>query len=218
MASRARISPPSTRSAKARPARRAPGRYHHGDLRRALIEEAVLTIQQQGVEGLTLRSVAERLGVSRTALYRHYRDKGALLAAVAREGFRAFGDTLAEAFAAPGGGPAGFQAMGRAYVRFAVTHPAHYRVMFGGFLDACNRDPELVAEAERSFAALTGAIVGLQRAGLLCPDDPARLARHVWAVSHGVAMLAIDGQLRGADPDEEMQYAIDRMLTRIRKM
>ncbi len=176
------------------------------------------TIQQQGVEGLTLRSVAERLGVSRTALYRHYQDKGALLAAVAREGFRVFGDTLTEAFTGSGGGPTGFQAMGRAYVRFAVTHPAHYRVMFGGFLDACGRDPELVAEAERSFAVLTGAIVELQRAGRLRADDPERLARHVWAVSHGVAMLAIDGQLRGADPDDEMRYAIERLQTGIGKM
>lgn len=189
--------------------------YHHGDLRRALVEQALQTIQKEGVEGLTLRAVGERLGVSRTALYRHFADKGALLAAVAREGFRDFRESLAAAVASKGGGPAGFEAMGQAYVRFAVAHPAHYRVMFGGFLEACDRDPELVAEAEGSFGVLLDGIVSLQRAGLVRADDPAQLARFVWAVSHGVAMLAIDGQLKDASPELEMQFAIARIRTGI---
>src|SRR5262245_47090977 len=71
-----------------RPRRKRPSQYHHGDLRRALVEEALRTIQSAGVSGLTLRSVGETLGVSRTALYRHFKDKSALLAEVAREGFR----------------------------------------------------------------------------------------------------------------------------------
>src|SRR5262245_57129737 len=71
-----------------RPRRKRPSQYHHGDLRRALVEEALRTIQSEGVSGLTLRSVGETLGVSRTALYRHFKDKSTLLAEVAREGFR----------------------------------------------------------------------------------------------------------------------------------
>ena len=63
--------------------------YHHGDLRRALLDEAVRTIQTHGVEHLTLRTVGERLGVSRSALYRHFADKQSLLATVGKEGFRA---------------------------------------------------------------------------------------------------------------------------------
>jgi AcrR family transcriptional regulator len=190
---------------------RARKTYHHGDLRRALVDEAIRTIGDEGVNGLTLRAVGARLGVSRTALYRHFADKGTLLAAVAAEGFRAFRQALHDAVTGHGGGSAGLEAMGRAYIAFALEHPSHYRVMFGGFLEACPRSPELVEEAEGSFAVLLNSIVEQQQAGLVRADDPAQLARYVWAVSHGVAMLAIDGQLRDADPAAEMRYAIGRI-------
>src|SRR5215212_5774767 len=72
--------------------------YHHGDLRRALLAEAVRIIAKKGVDALTLRSVGARLGVSRTALYRHFADKSALLAAVASEGFRMLRMQLLEAW------------------------------------------------------------------------------------------------------------------------
>ena len=98
-------------------------RYHHGDLRRALIEEAVHTIQAKGVDALTLRAVGQKLGVSRTALYRHFADKSALLAAVAAEGFRTLRSQLVAAWEHGGRGVAAFEAMGAAYVRFAVAHP-----------------------------------------------------------------------------------------------
>src|SRR5215510_12243036 len=106
-----------TRSAMKRPRRKRAGQYHHGDLRRALIDEALRTIDTAGVEGLTLRRVGEALGVSRTALYRHFPDKEALIAAVAREGFRTFRLALLDAWERHGGGPAGLEAMGDAYFR-----------------------------------------------------------------------------------------------------
>ena len=81
---------------------------------------------------LTLRGVGDRLGVSRTALYRHFADKQALLDEVAAEGFRMLRDGAARGVDGAGRGRRGFDAMGLAYVRFAVTHPSHYRVMFGG--------------------------------------------------------------------------------------
>src|SRR5215468_305180 len=112
--------------------RKRPGRYHHGDLARALLHEAVRTIHRNGVEALTLRGVGDRLGVSRTALYRHFADKQALLDEVAADGFRTLRAALRGAWDAGGGGRAGFDAMGVAYVGFAVSHPSHYRVMFGG--------------------------------------------------------------------------------------
>ena len=80
--------PPPRPPVRARPARRRPDRYHHGDLRRAMVHEAVRTIQAEGAAALTLRGVGARLGVSRTALYRHFADKQALLDEVAAEGFR----------------------------------------------------------------------------------------------------------------------------------
>src|SRR5512145_3484417 len=92
-----------------RPRKKRAGQYHHGDLRRALIDQALRTIDREGVEGLTLRGVGEALGVSRTALYRHFSDKQALVAAVAREGFRAFRLALVEAWERKGRGRAGFE-------------------------------------------------------------------------------------------------------------
>src|SRR5882757_7955683 len=128
------------RSTPGRPTKKRADHYHHGDLRRALLEEALRTIQIHGVEQLTLRTVGERLGVSRSALYRHFADKQSLLATVGKEGFQKLRQTIADAWEKNGRGRAGFQAMGKAYVQFAVAHPSHYRVMFGGFIESAAKD------------------------------------------------------------------------------
>jgi AcrR family transcriptional regulator len=204
------VKPLQRRAASARGARRS---YHHGDLRRALLVEAVRTIGAQGIEGLTLREVGRRLGVSRTALYRHFADKSALLAAVAREGFVRFRNDLLEAWNREGGGQAGFEAMGVAYVRFAVRNPSHYRVMFGGFRDLCAKEPELEAAATAAFRVLVDALASLSGSRGVRPDELEQLARFIWAVVHGVAMLGIDGQL-GPDPsaaDSLIRFGIGRM-------
>jgi AcrR family transcriptional regulator len=197
--------------------RKPPRHYHHGDLRRALLEEAVTTIRAQGVDALTLRAVGGRLGVSRTALYRHFADKSALLAAVAGEGFRKLRLDLTDAWERGGRGRQGFDAMGAAYVRFAIENPSHYRVMFGGFVKASAADPELGREASGAFQALVDALVALQRERLVRDDDPRQLAQFIWSVVHGVAMLAIDGQLR-CEPSETatlMRYVAERLRTGI---
>jgi AcrR family transcriptional regulator len=204
---------PATRAAKRKPA----AAYHHGDLRRALLAETARTIRKEGVDRVTLRAVGKRLGVSRTALYRHFADKPALLAAVAREGFQAFSRDLLQAWTAAGGGRDGFRAMGAAYVKFAIANPSHYRVMFGAFKDLCERDAELAADAQGSFQVLLDAVVMLQKDGLLRTDPPQTLAQYIWAAVHGVAMLAIDGQL-GPDPkaaDALAVFALERLSTGI---
>jgi AcrR family transcriptional regulator len=204
---------PSSRVVKRKPA----AAYHHGDLRRALLAETARTIRKEGVDGVTLRAVGKRLGVSRTALYRHFADKPALLAAVAREGFQAFSRDLSLAWTAAGGGRDGFRAMGAAYVNFAIVNPSHYRVMFGAFKDLCERDAELAADAQASFQVLLDAVVMLQQDGLIRADPPQTLAQYIWATVHGVAMLAIDGQL-GPDPktaDALATFALERLSTGI---
>src|SRR5919107_5699656 len=107
---------------KARKPRRT---YHHGNLRRALLDEALATIRAEGVDRLTLREIGSRLGVSRTALYRHFVDKRALLDAVATEGFRTLRQHLVTAWEEGGRGRAAFQAMGDAYIHFAISNPSH---------------------------------------------------------------------------------------------
>ena len=202
-----------TRSLGRRPRRKRAGQYHHGDLRRALIDQALRTIDEEGVEGLTLRAVGDALGVSRTALYRHFSDKQALVAAVAGEGFRTLRLALVEAWERGGRSQAGFQSMGEAYLQFAVTHPSHYRVMFGRFVESGLRDPDLIREADGAFQALVDALVAQQREGLVRRDDPVSLARFVWSVVHGVAMLTIDGRLRGPAGEEGLprRYVAQRI-------
>lgn len=195
------------------PSRKRRRTYHHGDLRRALIDEAARTIGAQGVEALTLRGVGRHLGVSRTALYRHFADKSALLGAVAREGFQRFRQDLLEAWEGAGRGRAGFDAMGLAYVRFAMTNPSHYRVMFGGFRDLCAKEPGLAADASAAFQVLVDALSSLSPSGAAPPQQIDRLAHFIWAMVHGIAMLGIDGQL-GPDPGAPIaltEFAIGRM-------
>ena len=167
------------------------GAYHHPDLEQALVDATLQTIRAAGVEGLTLRGVGERLGVSRTALYRHFTDKSALLARVAREGFRVFRIQLQAAVdAARTGGRDPLEEMGLAYVAFAMANQAHYKTMFGGGWDGWDRHPDLVAEAGAAFQVLLGTVAE-EVAG-----DPLRIAQVIWAGVHGMATLAMAGQLK----------------------
>lgn len=186
------------------PARKRADRYHHGDLRRALLQAAVRTIRSHGIDGLTLRAVGSTLGVSRTALYRHFTDKGALLAAVAAEGFRMLREETTRAWVDGERGLRGFEAMGVAYVRFALTHPSHYRVMFGADISSAT-DVQLAEEGTGAFQVLVDALTELQQQDLARRDDTQQMALFVWSTVHGVAMLAIDGRL-GQKPS-----AVDRL-------
>jgi AcrR family transcriptional regulator len=182
-------------------------------LRRALLDEALRTIHDDGVGALTLRTIGVRLGVSRTALYRHFTDKRALLSAVATEGFRLLTERLLDAWGA--GGVRGFNAMGVAYIRFAMANPSHYRVMFGGFVDNGPRDEDLMRESTAAFQALVDAIVALQKNGAVTKEDPLQLAQFIWAAVHGVSMLIIDGQFahQQATIDDLIQFAVERINT-----
>lgn len=199
-------------SSPSRPKKKPVERYHHGDLRRALLDEALRTIQAHGANHLTLRAVGERLGVSRSALYRHFADKQALLAAAGCEGFRMLRQAVADAWEHNGHGRTGFEAMAKAYVQFAVAHPSHYRVMFGGFIESATKDENFMGEARAAFHVLVDAIVDQQSKGLIRRDDPVLIARFTWALVHGISMLVIDGQLRETGQREAVeQYAIERI-------
>jgi AcrR family transcriptional regulator len=191
--------------------------YHHGDLRRALLDEALRTIETLGVEHLTLRTVGARLGVSRSALYRHFADKQSLLATVGKEGFSKLRQALADAWEENGHGRAGFDAMHRAYLQFALAHPSHYRVMFGGFIESAAKDDHFISEARGAFQVLVDALVEQQNAGDIRRDDPVLMARFVWALVHGTAMLFIDGQLPEPAQREALEpYVAERIYVSIR--
>jgi AcrR family transcriptional regulator len=170
--------------------------YHHGDLERALVDTAVAVIRDEGIGALTLRGVGARLGVSRTALYRHFDDKGALLARVAAEGFKQFHEALAAAKARAAKRRADpLPAMGAAYMRFALANPSHYQTMFSGVVTDWDRDPELAKHAQAAFNILLDTIRSEQAAGRIGRGDPLDLAEITWSLSHGLAMLGMAGQL-----------------------
>ena len=104
--------------------------------------------------------------------------------------------------------------MGAAYVLFAVAHPSHYRVMFGGYVRNAVPDSDLAKEGAGAFQVLVDAIVAQQKEGRLRRDNPLALAQYIWATVHGIAMLAIDGQLK--QPIEDViRFANERMRTGI---
>lgn len=165
-------------------------RYHHGDLERELLRAAVEIIREEGVDALTLRGVGARVGVSRTAPYRHFTDKAALLARVAAEGFAMLRDALR--------GADDLEEMAVAYVDFALANQSHYRVMFGRSHAEWCEHAELMADGGSAFQCLVDAVVAGQQAGRIVADDPLRQAHVLWAAVHGIAMLTLDGQLDSA--------------------
>ena len=171
--------------------------YHHGNLRRALLDAALRLVETEGAEALTLRAAARLAGVSQAAPYRHFADKQALLAAVAEEGFRALTEAMRRSAAAHADLPlARLRALGLAYVEFATGHPAHFRVMFGREVADRSAYPSLQAAATETFGLLVEAVAESQRAGLVRPGDPQELALSAWSIVHGLSALLVDDQLR----------------------
>jgi AcrR family transcriptional regulator len=180
-------------------------RYHHGDLRRALLDAALRLVRGGGAPALTLRAAARLAGVSQAAPYRHFADKQALLAAVAEEGFRAMTAAMQQAMGPHEDEPLlKFRALGLGYVGFARTHPAHFRVMFGPELADRSAHPSLAEAAAEAFRLLVAAIAACQKAGFAREGDPEELAVTAWSTVHGLSALIVNGQLgaRGAPIDD----------------
>jgi AcrR family transcriptional regulator len=181
---------------------RAPrgGRYHHGDLKAALLDGAVELIAERGLRGFSLAELSRRLGVTVAAPYRHFTDRDELLAAVAVRALHAFADALA---AGSGDGDSPEQrlaAMARGYVRFAAEQRPLFDVVYATDLDK-SRYPELVPAYERVEEPLSSCVARL------CPDDPeaaAALGDALEASARGHAALLLEGSY-GEGPD-----AIDR--------
>lgn len=171
--------------------------YHHGDLRTALIEAGLKLLEERAADDLALREVARAVGVSATAVYRHFPDKAALLRALAAAGLARLAAAQRAAAEAAGGGGAGFDATGRAYVRFALDNPALFRLIFSS---APGPDPFDLApdEAGEAFRLLqeNAARLAPQGAG---PEAAKLIALRAWATVHGLAVLLLDGQIKGDD-------------------
>ena len=174
--------------------------YHHGQLRPALIAAARAMLDEGGPDAVSLRETARRVGVSPTATYRHFVDKGALLAAVAAEGFRDF----AAALAAPMREGRHVSAMGRAYVDFALLHPGLFRLMFSPLMAERGRYPELNEASQSAFEVLRTAAAGSAPGD----DEIETTAIAAWALAHVLAHLLLDGVL----PRERGELLLEAIL------
>ena len=171
-------------------------KYHHGNLRKQLIDTALEIIAADGLEKVSMRGLGSRIGVSRTAPYRHFKNKSQLLSAIAEEGYgrlawvlndvntRASDDSLAKLMDA-----------GIAYVEFAVSNPVHYRIMFGNEIRESDRPPSFLDAVGTAFNELLHAVQACQSDKMIKPFNPMIIANTLWALAHGISTLLIDGQV-----------------------
>jgi AcrR family transcriptional regulator len=170
--------------------------YHHGDLRRALLDAALEIVRDRGLSALTMRAVARKTRVSHMAAYHHFKDKAALVAAVAEEGFRALRQEMLERITCfPDDARTQLRESGIAYVVFAVRNPNLFRVMFGPERAKAAAHAKLDEAAKAAFAVVLGLVEQSQQAKTIPAGNAQHIGLHAWALVHGLAMLCIDGRL-----------------------
>jgi AcrR family transcriptional regulator len=180
-----------------RVARKPTDAYQHGNLREALVQAGLKLLSENGVGGLSLRAAAQLAGVSHAAPYRHFRDKDALVAAIAEQGFLLLTETMrVELARCPHeDAPRRLEALGQGYVGFALAHPAYLRVIFGGVIDKTEMPAGLIAAGTDSYELLRGVVArGLER-GELRGGDADTVSLSCWSMVHGFSMLCIDQAL-----------------------
>lgn len=184
------------------------GNYHHGDLRAQLLDVAARLLREEGESGLSMRRLAQELGVSRTAPYHHFSDKHSLLCGIAEEGFRRFRQVNRDEGLWRGGefSEANLLAFVRRYIHFAVSNAEYYDLMFGGKLwKSAALTASLKAEAYTAFREYVDHIRQLQSIGGLRDGfDPLRYAQLSWSTLHGMSRLLIDGIYLDSSTVEEM--------------
>jgi AcrR family transcriptional regulator len=183
------------RTPSSRSGQKAPGRYHHGELRRALLDATLAIVRVGGSGDVSLSAAARKVGVSPQATYNHFKDKEDLLAAVAEETVRGLERAMLAARGAENGAGAALEATGVAYVRWAHMNAAQFRLLSAPELSNKARHPELLAAYDAAFAVLLGAIEDAQRAGAVRAGDRRKMGVAAWTMVHGLSWLLIDGQL-----------------------
>ncbi|MGA2448438.1 MAG: TetR/AcrR family transcriptional regulator [Polyangiaceae bacterium] len=183
--------------------RKSAGAYHHGDLRRALLDEALRFVERHGLEALSLRELARRLGVSPAAPYHHFADRTALLRELAQQGFVALLESAQRELEGETEPTRRLHAIGRGYVRFAIRHPWHYRVMF---LPGNQLENDLATMTESpTFALLRECVIAcLDQAGR-GNVDPMPTILAMWGGVHGIVTLWFDGPLSRAVSHDEFE-------------
>ena len=197
------VKAPSKSRRKKEPKRRS---YRHGNLREALIAEAVQMMEERDDSAFTLREVAQRIRVSHTAAYRHFPSKGALLAEMARRGFAVLAEGLAAGLAAGKTAEEAVCQQSRAYIRTALTQGALFRCMFGPRKFGPENDALVDESCDTCFELLRQAATRVsEEYGVVMPSVP-EISLSIWSMVHGLSNLALDGQLCDLSNDTLENY------------
>lgn len=192
---------------------KAPARaYHHGDLKVALLDAVENVVLEKGVGHVSLRAVARQAGVTHAASAHHFANKAGLLTAFATQGYMELAQEVVNAIdeAHPSDGPAVLEAVGRAYVTFALANPGRFEVMFR--LDVLNAsDPDFVAASDGAYSLLVNTISRCESEGLLRGRDPEVVAVAAWSMVHGLAALWISGRLGERINERDPHRLADRV-------
>lgn len=186
---------------------RSPARalYHHGDLRRALIEAALVLISETGAEALNLREAARRIGVSHNAYTRHFADRDALLAAISLDGHVELRQWMADAAGRVTGALDKLKAAGRAYILYALAHPAHYTAMYDHAYPL-GKHPDLDTVSYASFYAMQALVEQCQTEGLMLPGPALLHTCLCWSAAHGIAKLMITDRMHFDTESEKLAF------------
>lgn len=170
--------------------------YHHGDLKNALIKAGAEILAKNGINGLTLRKVAQRAGVSHNAPYSHFPDKQSLIAAISTEGFKQLYQKLDTAISTDPDHPKRqLQEAAWAYVQFAMNNIDTFKLMFSGVLEKEKDYPAFVEISQKTFNRVVDVVRACQDVGILSSTPPEIMAVAVWGQIHGIISLFLEGQI-----------------------
>lgn len=176
------------------PQKRRP--YHHGDLKNALIAAGLEILSKRGVGALSLRSVAQRVGVSHTAPYAHFADKQALIAAISTAGYERLYEAIRAVVAEHQHDPARQLLEGAwAYVQFGLDDPAHFKVTLSGVVEKEQDYPAFVEVSKKTFGQVVAIVQACQARGALPKGEPELVAIGVWSMMHGLVSLVLENQI-----------------------
>lgn len=208
----------------ARLRRQKPDSYHHGDLRRALIDATCLLIEEGGLEAVTVRAAAKRAGVSPGAPFRHFASRSALLTAVAEEATRRLHAAVFAAIARPPADDplARLRAMGIAYFRWVMANPTYFAIVSTRSLIDWDASATLERDNEAIRAEMDRLLTAARAAGLLRFDDVARMQLAARALVYGLGRMYVDGHFaqwlpRARSREAAMRAVLDLFLAGLRR-